>query len=69
VEFIIQEGSDIIPIAAKAGSTSRTRSLLQYSVRFLPKKSVLTSMDNDKPDVIPLYAFWNLKEWLALQTS
>jgi len=65
VEFIIQDGSDIIPIVAKAGSASRTRSLLQYSVRFSPKKSVLTSMDNDKPDVLPLYAFWNLKEWLS----
>ncbi|MDR2568726.1 MAG: DUF4143 domain-containing protein, partial [Oscillospiraceae bacterium] len=65
VEFIIQDGSDIIPISAKAGSSSRTRALLQYLVRFSPKKSVLTAMDNDKPDVLPLYAFWNLKEWLA----
>jgi len=67
VEFIIQDGSDVIPIVAKAGSTSRTRSLIQYSVRFAPSKSVLSSMDNDKPDVLPLYAFWNLKEWLASQ--
>jgi len=65
VEFICQDGSDIIPIAAKAGSASRTRSLLQYNVRFSPEKSVLTSMDNDKPDVLPLYAFWNLKQWLS----
>jgi len=67
VEFVIQDGSDVIPIAVKAGSASRTRSLLQYIVRFSPEKAVLTSMDNDKPDVIPLYAFWNLKDWLAKQ--
>jgi len=67
VEFVIQDGSDIIPIVAKAGSASRTRSLTQYSVKYKPKKSVLTSMDNDKPDVLPLYAFWDLKEWLAIQ--
>jgi hypothetical protein len=66
VEFVIQDGNDIIPIACKAGSASRTRSLLQYTVRFSPKKSVLTSMDNGKPDVLPLYVFWNLKEWLSL---
>jgi len=65
VEFVIQYGNDIIPIVAKAGSVSRTRSLIQYSVRFFPKKSVLTSMDCDRSDVLPLYAFWNLKEWLA----
>jgi len=64
VEFIIQDGSDIIPVVAKPGSASRTRSLTQYSVKFSPKKSVLTSMDNDKPDVLPLYAFWNLTQWL-----
>jgi len=67
VEFIVQDGGDIIPVVAKAGSVSRTRSLLQYSVRFAPKKSVLTSMDSDNPDVIPLYAFWNLKQWLSSQ--
>jgi len=65
VEFIIQDGADVIPVAAKAGSASRTRSLIRYSVEFKPPKSVLTSMDSDKADIIPLYAFWNLKEWLS----
>ncbi|MCL2662650.1 MAG: DUF4143 domain-containing protein [Oscillospiraceae bacterium] len=67
VEFIFQDGSDIIPVVAKAGSASRTRSLTQYSVRFFPKKTVLTSMDNNKADILPLYAFWNLKQWLLKQ--
>jgi len=67
VEFIIQDGSDIVPIAAKHTGISRTRSLLQYAVRFTPKKTVLTSLDKDKKDVLPLYAFWKLKEWLLLQ--
>jgi len=69
VEFIIQDGSDIIPVVAKAGTVSRTRSLLQYTIRFKPNKTVLTSMDNDKPDVLPLYAFWNLKEWLKIKQN
>ena len=69
VEFVIQDGEDIIPIVAKAGSASRTRSLTQYAVRFAPKKSVLTSMDNDKYDVLPLYAFWNLRLWLSSQVE
>ncbi|MCL2278833.1 MAG: DUF4143 domain-containing protein [Oscillospiraceae bacterium] len=65
VEFIVQDGDDIIPIVAKAGSVSKTRSLLQYSVMFKPNKSVMVSAVYDKPDVLPVYAFWNLKEWLA----
>jgi len=67
VEFVFQDGSDIVPVVAKPGSASRTRSLTQYLVRFFPKKSILTSMDNDKPDVLPLYAFWNVKQWLLKQ--
>ena len=69
VEFIVQDGSDIFPIAVKNKNASRTRSLLQYSVRFSPKKSVLTSMDSDKEDILPLYAFWNLKEWLYITSK
>jgi hypothetical protein len=64
VEFIVQDGSDIIPVEVKAGSASKARSLSQYRMRFAPKKSVLTSMDNDRDDILPLYAFWNLKDWL-----
>jgi len=67
VEFIIQDGIDVVPVVAKAGNVSRTRSLMQYTVRFKPAKTVLTGLDNDKPDVLPLYAFWNLKEWLIKQ--
>jgi len=65
VEFIVQDGDDVIPIVAKAGSVSKTRSLLQYSVAFKPMKSVVSSSVYDKPDVLPVYAFWNLKEWLS----
>ena len=65
VEFVVQDGGDIIPVVAKAGSVSRTRSLMQYIVRFSPKKTVMTSLDVGKPDVLPLYAFWNLKAWLS----
>jgi len=64
VEFIFQDGSDIIPVVAKAGSASKTRSLLQYSVKFKPNKTIMTSMDKDKKDVLPLYAFWKLKDFI-----
>jgi len=64
VEFVIQDGSDIIPIVAKAGSVGKTRSMLQYSILFKPNKTVLTSNDENKKDVLPLYAFWKLKDWI-----
>lgn len=69
VEFIIQDDDEVIPIVAKAGSVSKARSLLQYSVLFKPKRSALVSAVYDKPEVLPVYAFWNLKEWLGSQKT
>jgi len=66
VDFIIQDGEFIIPIEVKAGKAGRARSLKQYQIKFKPKKSVLTGADTNKDDVLPLFAFWNLKEWLKL---
>ncbi|MDR2711818.1 MAG: AAA family ATPase [Clostridiales bacterium] len=64
VDFIIQDDAYIIPIEVKAGTASHARSLLQYCQKYNPEKSVLTSLDHDKESILPLYAFWNLKEWL-----
>ena len=54
----------IISIEVKAGTASYARSLGQYCKKYNPEKSVLTSLDHDKENILPLYAFWNLKEWL-----
>ena len=64
VDFIVFDGGEFIPIEVKAGSASKARSLLQFRMRFNPNKSVLTGMDNDKDDILPLYCFWNFGEWL-----
>ena len=64
VDFIVQDDAYIIPIEVKAGTASHARSLGQYCKKFNPEKSVLTSLDCDKKNILPLYAFWNLKAWL-----
>jgi predicted AAA+ superfamily ATPase len=64
VDFIIQDEAYIIPIEVKAGTSGHARSLVQYCQKFDPQKSVMTSMVHDKENVLPLYAFWNLREWL-----
>jgi hypothetical protein len=69
VDFIIQDDINIIPIEVKAGTSGRARSLGLYNKKFNPKKSVLTSLDSKKENVLPLYAFWNLKEWLRTPAS
>ena len=69
VDFIFQDGNDIIPVKVKMGRAGRTRALSQYRSRFSPKKSVLTSMDSDKESVLPLYAFSNLEKWLQSKSD
>ena len=64
VDFIVQDDIHIIPIEVKAGAGSHARSLGQYNKKYQPKKTILTSLDSKKENVLPLYAFWNLKEWL-----
>ena len=65
IDFVIQNDADIVPIEVKAGSASYARSLVQYKEKFDPKKSVVTALDSKKGSFLPLYAFWNLKEWLG----
>jgi len=64
VDFIVQDDAYIVPIEVKAGTASHARSLSQYCKIYNPEKSVLTSMDYDKKNILPLYAFWNFKDWL-----
>ena len=64
IDFIVQDDAYIVPIEVKAGTASHARSLSQYCKKYRPEKSVLTSMDHEKENVLPLYAFWKLKEWL-----
>ena len=65
VDFIVQDDVHIIPIEVKAGTAKHARSLGQYCKKFNPEKTVMTSLDYDKENILPLYAFWNLKEWLG----
>ena len=67
VDFIVQDDADIIPVEVKAGTASRARSLVQYCEKYEPKISVLTSMDNNKTSILPLYAFWKFKDWVDLR--
>ena len=69
VDFIVQDDANIVPIEVKAGTASHARSLTQYCKKYNPEKSVLTSMDHDKDNVLPLYAFWKLKDFLQRRMS
>ena len=68
VDFIVQDGARIVPIEVKAGTASHARSLNQYCIKYNPESSILTSMDYDKENILPLYAFWGLRKWMQNHT-
>lgn len=66
VDFIVQDvEKHIVPIEVKSGTAKHARSITQYCKLFNPEKSVLTSLDDMTERIIPLYAFWRLKDWLS----
>ena len=66
-DFIVQDGVYFVPIEIKAETAKHARSLGLYCKKFNPEKSVVTSLDHDKENILPLYVFWNLKELLGRQ--
>lgn len=59
VDFIIQSGTEIVPIEVKSERNVKARSLAEYRKKYTPKYSVKTSMkhetDGEKVLNIPLY--------------
>jgi len=64
IDFVIQKGSDIIPIEVKAGTQGGMQSLRLFMKEKYIEKGIRTSLENfgcyDDIDVYPLYAIWNL---------
>lgn len=64
VDFVLQDGADIVPLEVKAKRASHARSLDEYCKRFSPRKAFVISMEN-KEGTIPLYMMWKFKELIA----
>lgn len=68
VDFVVQCGTEIIPIEVKSERNVKARSLSEYRKKYLPVHAVKTSMkpDADGEDVlsIPLYLISSLRKYL-----
>ena len=60
IDFIVDNGSVVIPIEVKAETNLKAKSLKMYQEKFQPKRSVRTSMADYKDEDwllnLPLYA-------------
>jgi len=72
VDYIIQDGVDVVPIEVKSARFTRSRSLAEYRKKYSPRIAVRTSLNNiarhsdEYGEVleIPLYLIWRLKAYL-----
>ena len=64
VDFIVQEGADIIPVEVKAERASHAHSLAEYCKIFKPPKAFIASMEN-KEGTVPLYMMWRFREYIS----
>ncbi|ADN35868.1 conserved hypothetical protein [Methanolacinia petrolearia DSM 11571] len=72
VDYIVQEGIDVVPIEVKSAGNTRSRSLAEYRKKYSPRVAVRTSLNNiarhsdEYGEVleIPLYLIWRLKAYI-----
>jgi predicted AAA+ superfamily ATPase len=62
VDFVVQNGVDIVPVEVKSERNERTRSLAEYRKKYNPRVSVITSMGKAGGNHIPLYLMWLFKK-------
>lgn len=69
VDFVIQSGSEIIPIEVKSEKNVKARSLAEYRKKYHPKYAIKTSMKNDVNGKevlnIPLYIISSLNSFIT----
>lgn len=70
VDFIIQSGTEIVPIEVKSERSVKARSLAEYRKKYTPKYSVKTSMkhETDGEEVlnIPLYLISRMTNFMKI---
>jgi len=63
VDFVIQIGMDIVPVEVKSSDNVRARSLAEYSKKYSPGRTIVTSLKNVGGNHIPLYLLWRGLRW------
>ncbi|MCL1982456.1 MAG: DUF4143 domain-containing protein [Clostridiales bacterium] len=70
VDFLLQHDTYVVPVEVKSEHSNKAKSLAEYSKKYSPKLSVITSMNNvafGEVKHIPLYLLWQIKKYLAPQ--
>ncbi len=58
VDFVVQSGTDIVPIEVKSAENTKARSLAEYAKKYSPKRTIIASLKNTGGNYVPLYSLW-----------
>ncbi|MCL2735757.1 MAG: AAA family ATPase [Propionibacteriaceae bacterium] len=65
IDFLLQVGSEIIPIDAKSGTNTRSKSMSVYANRYSPAHTLKLSMKPTLNGNLPLYAACSIGQYLS----
>lgn len=73
VDFVLQQGAEIIPIEVKSEKSVKSRSLAEYRKKYNPMYAVRTSMVPELTNAtllnIPLFMISSLPRWIPKETN
>ncbi len=73
VDFVLQQGAEIIPIEVKSEKSAKSRSLAEYRKKYNPMYAVRTSMVPELTNAtllnIPLFMISSLPRWIPKETD
>ena len=69
VDFVLQQGAEIIPVEVKSEKSVKSRSLAEYRKKYNPVYAVRTSMIPELTNAtilnIPLFMISSLPRWIS----
>ena len=73
VDFVLQQGAEIIPVEVKSDKSVKSRSLAEYRKKYNPAYAVRTSMVPELTNAtllnIPLFMISSLPRWIPKEAD
>jgi len=64
IDFVVQAGSQVVPIDVKSGTNSQSRSMSVYKAKYDPAVALKVSLKPTVNGHLPLYAVWSLAQYV-----
>ncbi len=73
VDFVLQQGAEIVPVEVKSEKSVKSRSLAEYRKKYNPAYAIRTSMIPELTNAtllnIPLFMISSLSKWIPEEAT